>query len=537
MADAAAASDFLTPNLARLHDPFQLRDMDRALQRLLLAIQRSEKIQVHGDYDVDGVTSTVILKTAIGIAGGCASFSIPHRLRDGYGIRDAAVDRAASEGVTLIVSVDTGIRAKAAVDRARELGIDVIITDHHLPEEALPPACAVLNPNRRDCCYPEKHLCGAGVAFKLAQALLSSLGWSQTRLEQYLRSLLKLVAIATIADVVPLTGENRVIVAHGLRGLRDVRNPGLRALLETAGFSGEKTPSASQVAFRIAPRINAAGRMASAEEIIEMFLTNDSVRAGEIAARLAALNQERQETEMRIVEQIVEECESGSIDTGAPALVFCRENWHRGVLGIVASRLVERFARPVFVLSIENGEASGSGRSIPAFHLLESLESMQGLFIKFGGHRQAAGLTMDSARVDEFRMAMRSYAAARLMPDDLLPVQRIDASVRLSELDDDLWKGLGSLAPFGMGNPTPVFFAEGVRVLNDPVVMKEKHVRFNGLQDGRAISFKAFHFADRCDEIQRGGVVDIAFKLEEDDFNGGWTAIVSDIRRSATAAS
>ncbi|MDQ6708062.1 MAG: DHH family phosphoesterase, partial [Acidobacteriota bacterium] len=269
----AAAHAFLDPQLEHLHDPLLMHDMDAALQRIRRAIRDKEHIQIHGDYDVDGTTSTVILKVAIEMAEGAATYRIPNRLKDGYGLQIAAIERAAAEGVSLIISVDTGIRAGPAVRRARELGIDVIVTDHHLPEAELPPALAVLNPNRPDCTYPEKNLCGVGVAFKLVQALLGTLGWPDDKLRRVLESFLKLVAIGTVADVVPLTGENRVIVKHGLAGLHRIRNPGLRALLDVAGFMGESIPSATQVAFRIAPRINAAGRMASADEVMELFLT------------------------------------------------------------------------------------------------------------------------------------------------------------------------------------------------------------------------------------------------------------------------
>lgn len=507
-----------------------LRDMDRALERLQRAIAGHEKIEIHGDYDVDGTTSTVILKTAIGLAGGSADFFIPHRLRDGYGMRDSAVDSAAERGVKLIISVDTGIRAGAAVARARELGLDVIVTDHHLPEAELPPAVAVLNPNRRDCAYPEKNLCGAAVAFKLAHALLATLRWPRDKLDRMLASLLKLVAIATVADVVPLTGENRIMVAFGLRGLADVRNPGLRALLESAGVTPGRSPTASQIGFRVAPRINAAGRMSSASEVIELFLTDKSDLAREIAERLSAFNSERQSEELRIIEEILTECQMSVTEVESAALVFAKENWHRGVLGIVASRLVERFCRPVFVLGIDNGEAAGSGRSISAFHLLESLESMSGLFVKFGGHRQAAGLTIPSHRIDEFRESLTTYAAANLKPEDFEPTQRIDAVVRFEQLGGNFWMALQNLEPFGMGNPAPVFGALDVEVVSEPALMKERHLRFSAAQDGRVLSFKAFNMAHRADELSRGARIDVAFQLEADDYWGGWSVKVCDFR-------
>src|SRR5579884_2897195 len=268
------ARRFFEPRLSDLHDPFLLAGMEAAVSRLRLAIERQESILLYGDYDVDGTSSIVILKKGIELAGGRATFHVPHRLRDGYGMRSEVVEEAAASGVSLIVSVDTGIRATEVVRHASALGIDVIVTDHHLPEAELPPAYAVLNPNRPDCTYPDKNLCGAGVAFKLADALITHLGWEKTRRERLLDSLLKLVAIATVADVVPLTGENRVIVKRGLSGLDRVRNAGLRALLDVSGFAEGDAPNAGQVAFRVAPRINAAGRMATASDVIDMFLTD-----------------------------------------------------------------------------------------------------------------------------------------------------------------------------------------------------------------------------------------------------------------------
>src|SRR3954468_8966102 len=428
------ARRFLRPSFDELHDPLLMRDMPAALERLERAVRGGEKILIYGDYDVDGTTSVVVLTKAIEMAGGAAGYHIPHRLKDGYGMRPEVVEAAAEQGVTLIVSVDTGIRAAEVVKRANELAIDVIVTDHHLPEADLPPAVAVLNPNRRDCPYPEKNLCGAGVVFKLVQGLLARLGWPTDKLRRVCESFLKLVAIATVADVVPLTGENRIIVTHGLRGLDRVKNAGLRALLDVAGFPAGSAPSARQVAFQLAPRINAVGRMDTAKAAVEMFLTNDPARAKELAQQLHDRNTERRqiESETRDI------CESVSIEDGAAALVYYGEGWHRGVLGIVASRLVERFYRPVFVLGLnaEDGLAQGSGRSIAAFHLLDALESMADLFLRFGGHEHAAGVTLDPSRVPEFRRRFNAYAAARLSPEDFQPRLDIDAVLEIREINE-----------------------------------------------------------------------------------------------------
>jgi single-stranded-DNA-specific exonuclease len=513
--------------------------MPEALQRLRAAITAHEKILIYGDYDVDGTVSVVILKKAIELAGGQASFHVPHRLKDGYGMRADVIERAAAMGVRLIISVDTGIRATEVVRGAGELGIDVIVTDHHLPEAELPPALAVLNPNRRDCNYPDKNLCGAGVAFKLVHALLATLGWPEEKLTRMLKSFLKLVAVATVADVVPLLGENRVIVKYGLQGLQRVSNPGLRALLEVSGMLDGRAPNARQVAFQIAPRINAAGRMDDAQNVIRMFLTDDLEQARTLAKQLHSLNQERQQTEADIVRLVLEECSQVPVTEAQAALVFAGPNWHRGVVGIVASRLVDRFYRPVFVLSEENGEAQGSGRSITPFHLLEALESMPELFSRFGGHRQAAGLSMPTEMVPEFRRRLDAYARERLTPADFHPRLAIDAMVDLKELTTGpaVAEILG-LAPFGFGNPPPVLAIHDAEIAAAPVVLKEKHLRVQLRQNGRNLLSTAWNFAERAPELTAGARLDAAFCIEEDPYSesrgwGGWAAVLKDVRPSS----
>jgi len=536
--DAEVASRFLKPSIAHMHSPNLLMGMPEALARLRAAIAGQEKILIYGDYDVDGTVSVVILKKAIELAGGQASFHVPHRLKDGYGMRAEVVERAAAMGVRLIVSVDTGIRAGEVVRGARELGIDVIVTDHHLPEAELPPALAVVNPNRRDCSYPDKNLCGAGVAFKLVHALLASLGWPEDKLARMLKSFLKLVAVATVADVVPLLGENRVIVKYGLAGLHRVHNPGLRALLEVSGMLNGRAPNARQVAFQIAPRINAAGRMDDAQNVIRMFLTEDLETARTLAKQLHSLNQERQQTEADIVRLVLEECNQVPVTEDQAALVFAGTNWHRGVVGIVASRLVERFYRPVFVLSEEDGEAQGSGRSITPFHLLEALESMPDLFSRFGGHRQAAGLSMSSDMVPEFRRRLDEYARTRLTAADFHPRLAIDAVVDLKELTTGpAVEEILGLAPFGFGNPPPVLAMLDAEVAAEPVLLKEKHLKVHLRQSGRNLQSTAWNFAERAGELPAGGKLDAAFSVEEDPYSesrgwGGWAAVLKDVRKS-----
>jgi len=535
--DPEAALRFLRPSLDHLHDPFLLRDMDLAVQRLLEAIRREQKILLYGDYDVDGVVSVVTLKLALEMAGGKVQFHVPHRVRDGYGMQAGVVEQAAAEGVRLVISVDTGIRAAEVVGRARELGIDVIVTDHHLPGAELPPACAVLNPKRPDCAYPDKDLCGAGVTFKVIEALLRALDWPAGRRQRVLQSLLKLVAIATVADVVPLVGENRILVKHGLEGLRSVRNPGLRALLDIAGITEGEAPSASQAAFRIAPRLNAAGRMDDAADVIELLVTGDAVRARELALRLDELNQARQQAEAGILRNILEQCSRIPVTAGQKTLVFAGTDWHRGVVGIVAARLVERFHRPALVLSLDpaTGLAQGSGRSIPAFHLLEALESQAGLLVRFGGHRQAVGLTLNAERIPEFQARLNDYAAARLADEDLIPELRIDALVRFKELDDASVAEILSMAPFGFGNPAPVFAVLDVESAGAPALLKEKHLRVRFRQEERTLAAMGWNFAGRAAQLAAGAHVDLALCFEEDAYSArrgypGWRAVLRDVR-------
>jgi single-stranded-DNA-specific exonuclease len=524
--DPAAARRFLHPSLQDLHSPFLLRDMDRAVERIFRAIRAGERVEIHGDYDVDGTTSTVILKTAIEMAGGVCSFRIPHRLRDGYGMQIAAVEQAAASGVKLIVSVDTGIRASAVVERARELSVDVVVTDHHLPEAELPRAVAVINPNRPDCPYPNKDLCGVGVAFKLSEALLSQLGWDPAKLRRVLDSFLKLAAIGTVADVVPLTGENRAIVRLGLAGFHTVTSTGLRSLLDVAGLKPGQVPTARQVGFQIGPRINAAGRMDSADHVVELLLTRDESRARHIASELDRWNTLRRAEE----DEIKDYCVNQPVDASQFALVFSGKQWHRGVVGIVASRVVEKHGRPTVILAEENGQCAGSARSIPGFHLLDALDSMSDLFTKYGGHSHAAGLTIPAERVDTFRQRLNAYALAHLTPEDLQPAIEIDAVAQLSDLNDEFHANLQSLEPFGSGNRSPLFAALNVEVEREPAFMKEHHIRVNLRQGGRSLTFKGFHFASRAAEFGRGARIDAAFSLEPDHFTGGWSPILKDVR-------
>ncbi len=541
--DADAAQHFLHPNLDDLHDPFELADMDLACQRLALAIQAREKVLLYGDYDVDGTSAIVILHTALRVAGADIHYHVPHRIREGYGMRSDVVEQAKADGVQLIVSVDCGIRAGAVVEHARTLGIDVIVTDHHLPESELPRAVAVVNPNRLDCKYPAKNLCGAAVAWKLAEGLLTTLEWPESRRRKLLTSLLKLVAIATVADVVPLTGENRILVKHGLEGLRENTNVGLKAILKVAGIPEGAAPSARQIGFQIGPRLNAAGRMDDARDVIELFLTQDAGRAAALAEKLDVLNKERQETEAAIREQILAECAKVIITDAEAGLVFSAPGWHQGVIGIVAGRLAERYCRPVFVLSEdpETGEAHGSGRGTAIFHLLEAMESMPELFTRFGGHRQAAGCKMPASRVPEFRARFAAYAAERLGPEDLRPIHDCDAAVTLDELTDETVAEILALAPFGNANPVPLLALRDVQVARAPEIKNEKHLFLHLRHNGQTRLAKGWSMGSLANQYRANDVIDAAVLLEEDAWSkarGGsfWGLVLKDLRPSESAA-
>jgi single-stranded-DNA-specific exonuclease len=481
--------------------------MSAAVERIQRAIAASEPILLYGDYDVDGTVAVVLLKTAIEMLGGAVSFHVPHRLRDGYGMQSSVLEAAHAEGVKVVVTVDTGMRAFAEAETARRLGLDLIITDHHLPAEAampsesgklssasditannkLPAALAILNPNQSGCPYPEKSLCGAAIALKLAQALLekSCLDKSDpvrrdpARLrEKTLPSFLKMAAIATIADAVPLHGENRTIAALGLRELRRPAGAGLRALFAAAALDpASKQITGFDVAFRLAPRINAAGRMDIASEIIELFTTRDSHRAAELAAKLERLNRERRDVEAAALTLIESRLCFDEEIIADRLLVIDGDGWHRGVIGILASRVVERTAKPAIVVSMEDGVAYGSGRSVDGFPLLAAIESCGDLFTRFGGHAFAVGFALPAERLPDLKLRLRTYASAHLAEREPERLLRIHAELPLDRITPVLAGWLRKLEPLGHGNPEPIFIARSARLLAPPRIMKAQHIR------------------------------------------------------------
>ena len=526
--EPAEADRFLHPSLRQLHDPFLMADMRAAVERLRQAIERQEKILIYGDYDVDGTMAVVVLLTALRTLGATVDAHIPHRLTDGYGMRVPVVERAHADGFSVVLSVDTGVREHEVLARARALGLDCIVTDHHLPDSHLPPACAILNPCREDCVYPEKNLSGVGVAFKLAQALLG-----ERLTERHVLSYLKVVALGTIADVVPLVGENRVMVHFGLAGMREPSQAGLAALLAVSGLEG-RTIAAGDVAFRLAPRLNAAGRMENARDVIDLFTTSDPAQARAIAERLENLNRDRQRVEEEIVSTIEDLLRQQPEKARRYTLVFAGEGWHRGVIGIVAQRVVDRYHRPALVMGVEEGAAVGSGRSIKGFHLLEALSQASDLFERFGGHAQAAGFALPANRITELEARFERYARTVLAPDDLEPVLRVDAEVSLAELDSGLYAAVRRLEPYGFGNPTPVFVARDALLVAPPRILKEKHLKLRVAQGARAFDALGWGMAEQAQGLAAGQHVDLAFALDENTFQDVTTLqlVIRDLRAS-----
>src|SRR3954469_14054189 len=517
LGDPEAAARFLTPSLDHLHDPFKLTGMMAAVERLEQAMARRERIAIHGDYDVDGITSTVILRRALEMLGGEVVHFIPERLRDGYGLQPAAIERLHSEGVHLVISVDCGIRATEATLRARELGVDLIITDHHEPEGTLPPALAVINPKRHDCVYPDKNLAGVGVALKLVQALCV-----RADRAKWLPAFVKVAAIGTLADVVPLIGENRVISKLGLASLSTSRHTvGLRALLEAAGLAG-KTIDSYQVAFMLAPRVNAAGRMSTPDIATRLLLATSEEAIDEARGLAQQLNDEnlrRQQEEADLVTQARKAIETDPAVGAHNVLVVGGDGWHRGVIGIAASKLVDAYHKPAIVLSVDGDVAHGSCRSIPDFDMLGALEQCADLFVRFGGHKQAAGLTMEAARVPEFRARINAYADDVLEPDQLRPRLRIDGPLHLKAITHDLVQGLDSMGPFGLANPRPIFHAGPVAIVDGPRSIKERHLKMTFNQEGRRFRAMAWRAAERAAflEKHRAGV-NLAFSLDRNEY-------------------
>jgi len=511
---AEEAKLFLRPRLDRLHDPLTFLSMDKAVERLSRAVRDQELVFIHGDYDVDGICSTTLLTRAVRGLGGKAMPFIPRRIEDGYDLSDAGVDAAIAAGARVVVTCDCGTSAVAPVARLCAAGIDVIVTDHHLPGGDLPNCISVLNPKRGGCEYPDKDLAAVGVAFKLSLALARALGQN----ENFIWAMLDLVALATVADVAPLRGENRVFVRYGLRMLAETRNIGMRALIRAAGLDG-KPLTAGRIGFILAPRLNAAGRLGHAIRGVQLLLSENEHEANAIARELEELNRKRQDLDRATLEEAREKVSRLDLDETF-GIVLADESWHPGVIGIVASRLVEEFGRPAVLIALSGDQGKGSGRSISKFDLHGALWQTRDLLLRFGGHRVAAGITIERDRVDAFAARFNDVARSLLTPEDLVPEIRVDLEVSIDGMDRKLESLFRHFEPFGVGNPAPVLLARDVAIATQP-----RTIGLDGLKlllDTGTGSLEAIGWglAHRAPEFQAGARVDIAFRLERDEYRG-----------------
>ncbi|HEU4749205.1 MAG TPA: single-stranded-DNA-specific exonuclease RecJ [Gemmatimonadaceae bacterium] len=526
---AEEAKLFLRPKLDRLHDPLGFLSMDKAVDRLSRAVREKELVFIHGDYDVDGICSTTLLTRAIRSFGGEAVPFIPRRIEDGYDLSDAGVDAAIAAGARVVVTCDCGTTALAAVARLCRAGIDVIVTDHHLPGGPLPECISVLNPRRGGCEYPDKDLAAVGVAFKLALALARALGKN----ENFVWAMLDLVALATVADVAPLRGENRVFVRYGLRMLAETRNTGLRALIRAAGLDG-KALTAGRIGFILAPRLNAAGRLGHAIRGVELLLTEDEHQANVIARELEELNYRRQEIDRWTLDQARERVQQLDLDNTF-GIVLADESWHPGVIGIVASRLVEEFGRPTVLVAISGEIGKGSGRSIAKFDLHGALGQARDFLLRYGGHKAAAGVTVAREQIEGFATRFNDVARSLLTPEDLIPEVRVDLEVSMEGMDEKLESLFRHFEPFGIGNPTPVLLARNVTIARPPRAIGRDGLKLVLDTGTGSLEAIGWGFAHRAAEFEPGGCVDVAFRLEKDEYRGEsrLQARIADIRPCA----
>ena len=534
--DTEAAAQFLGPQLRRLEDPFALPDMAAAVDRILVAIERHERIVIYGDYDVDGVTSSALLWRVLRAAGGDAEVFLPHRVEEGYGLSPDGVARCVQERrPELLVAVDCGTSSAEEIARLRQQGVDTVVLDHHEPSAELPECAALVNPkrtDRTDRTDPTDPLAAVGVTFKLAHALQKrarerKLAWGQ---ELDLREHLDLVALGTVADIVPLTGENRILVKAGLERLARTGKAGLRALLDVAGVRGAVSPY--HVGFRLGPRLNAAGRLGDAQLALELLLTVDAARARELAETLDGHNAERQRIEERIVQEALAQARTERELAVERVLALSQEGWHVGVIGIVASRVVQEFYRPTVVIGLERGAGKGSCRSVAGFSMVAALEHCAAWLERFGGHEMAAGLSVTESNIPGLRRALNEYAAGVLAEEDLLPRVSVDAVVRLEELDAEFFQRLGQFEPCGAGNPTPVFTVRGVSVRGAPRVVGRKHLKF-AVTDGET-TVEAIWWGMAGRQLP-GGPIEVACSPGLNEYRGAETVqlVVKDVRPAA----
>lgn len=516
IADSGEARRFLECDLKDLHDPNLLKGLREGIERIKRAIENGEKILIFGDFDVDGVTSTTVLHKVIGALGGNVSYYFPNRLTEGYGLNEMAIHNAKMEGVDLMVTVDCGITANKQVDYANGKGIDVIIIDHHEQIGEVPNAVSVIDPKQEGCEYPYKKLAAVGVVFKVVQALVK-----EFNSDFDVFSLLDFVSLGTVADIVPLDGENRIIVKNGLRELTNTRNMGLKALIKVSELEGEEINS-GHISFKLGPRINSSGRLGSADKVMQLFDTNSLQRAEDIAEELDAQNKERRSLQQKIFDEVVERIE-GEVDLEKDnCIVLSGKGWHRGIIGIVASKIIEQYHRPTILIAVEeDGWGYGSGRSIPKFHLLDAMTFSEKWMSNYGGHSQAAGLKIREENIDGLRLEINNYSKEKLSRTDLIPRLNIDAKLDLSQINFGLIEEVHQLFPYGFGNPRPTFYSESLSLGEEPRVLKEKHIKLNFRNDGQGIGAIGFGMGGfEAGLLENDGGISIAYFPEINEWNG-----------------
>lgn len=519
--------DFLARDLSGMHDPFLMKDMDKAVERILLAKKNNEKITIYGDYDVDGITSIAILYKYLKNMGLEVGFYVPDRMVEGYGVNRDALDKIKADGTAVIITVDTGITAIEEADYAKSIGIDFIITDHHECKESIPDVYAAIDPKRKDCEYPFKSLAGVGVVFKLIQALDSS-----EPIENLMDEYADLMCLGTVADISPLIDENRVIVTEGLKRFKTTKNIGLKALIDVS--TNGKAITTSTIGYTIAPRINASGRLGCASTSVELFLTEDEEEAAKLADSLCHENTLRQQTEQKMFKEALEYIEQHPGIKDDDILVIPHENWHHGIVGIVSSKITEKYYKPSILFAVDGDSAKGSGRSIAGFNLFGALENCSGLLEKFGGHELAAGLTIKAENIEDFRKKINEYAKGRIEDMTLVPTISLDAQIKVPYITIDTVHDINKLQPFGVNNPTPSFSVRNIKIHRISVMSEGKHLRMTLYKDGKYLDTVGFGMGDYYSMFREGDYIDVAFALDINDYKGFQNVqlILKDMRKT-----
>ncbi len=505
--------NFLSKDLGTMYDPFLMRDMDKAVNRINAAKEAGEKITIYGDYDVDGITAIAILYKYLAGLGIDVDYYVPDRMQEGYGVNRDALDKIKTRGSSLIITVDTGITAVEECEYATEIGLDVIVTDHHECKERIPDVYAAIDPKRKDCKYPFKSLAGVGVVFKLIQALDKN-----SSLFELMEDYADLMCLGTVADISPLVDENRVIVTEGLKRFKRTKNVGLKALIDVS--TNGKAITTSTIGYIIAPRINASGRLGCASRSVELFLTDDEENALKLANSLCEENSLRQQTEQKMFKEALEYIEEHPEVKEDKIIVIPHENWHHGIVGIVSSKITEKFYKPSILFAIDGDEAKGSGRSVSGFNLFGALESCSDLLEKFGGHELAAGLTIKSSNIEEFRKKINEYSKDKISESMLVPTVMLDAAIKVPYITIDTVHDINRLQPFGVDNPTPAFAVRNIKIHKISVMSEGKHLRMTLLKEGKYLDAVGFGMGEYYHHLEEGDFIDVAFALDINDYKG-----------------